>query len=827
MSVTHPVLPVAEPTTTETPPRKKANTNSHEAAEVDNQLNDSQATQPYEDEDGEQAGGLAAELDETIDYDPLSIKPDPEADISSIGPTSPAPEPGPPVLPLAEEPLSGLPVTSQLDVSSNSLFTTTTTHAWTQASVLFSKAATTSDDKAELLSLRLFDHDHLAEAARTQGEVHFQFSNHHEDELLFQAHQADVVIPCPGREKSHAFFFCLRTGEEIYATADDILSEQDIYNHWRLVEEADYEEITAFVGFDCFKATHVSQADSDNVIDGTWVRKWKHTKDHGWFIKSRLCGRGFLDRQRFDVQRHSSTASRLSQRMILSIGQQMGLDFESLDVSNAFLQGLRFDQLEKCSKKLGIEINTRRRVFFRPPSNVWRHLKNNPVSKINIALHMMAEFLLLLLKPVYGLVDGPLLFQLALCLFAVEQLHATVSIFDDNFFYWSIKGEIVMMWTVHVDDILMAAKRAWAAWAHAQLQQRFGPLKRQLLPFKHIGMQYERLPNGTIFVHQSEFVKGIKQVPMSKQRKQQGTQSLTTEEIQQNRSLLASLLWATQTREDIYCDTVQLQQKQLPATVADLVAANTLLARAQKCMQMMGLHFPLMEFPCRIVSIADSSHGNKMTSYAQEAGGVFLMEDRTALLNVQHGIVDKDSERLLGGVCHRLACQSKKSKRISHSTSHAETLSAVSTLQHAQLIALRYTEVLTGCTIGMPKPLEVLMNVNNTAAFVMPIDHYTDCYDLFQLTCGLKGVPTDKTQRLAVLSIREDRISGRVRNFIHVPTNCMVMDGLTKAGTFPELMRLISSGEYRITTLAGKCVSLKCRKRQQEYTEDDLVRMHD
>ena len=150
-----------------------------------------------------------------------------------------------------------------------------------------------------------------------------------------------------------------------------------MYEHWPLVEEADYEEITAFVGFDCFQCTHINQAESNNIVDGTWVRKWKKV-GNSWIIKSRLCGRGFLDHQRFDIQRHSSTASRLSQRMILSIGQQLGFEFESLDVSNAFLQGLRFDQLEASSKKLGIEINTKRRVYFRPPKNVWRHLRNNP-----------------------------------------------------------------------------------------------------------------------------------------------------------------------------------------------------------------------------------------------------------------------------------------------------------------------------------------------------------------------------------------------------------------------------------------------------------------
>ena len=133
------------------------------------------------------------------------------------------------------------------------------------------------------------------------------------------------MIPYPGKQ-SEAYFLCLRAGEKVYSTAVDILTGDDIWRYWDLVDKADYEESAAFVGFDVFRSVHYTQADSNNTIDGTWVRTWKFTKERGWFVKSRLSGRGFLDAQRFDIQRNSSTASRLSQRMIISIGQQLGFN---------------------------------------------------------------------------------------------------------------------------------------------------------------------------------------------------------------------------------------------------------------------------------------------------------------------------------------------------------------------------------------------------------------------------------------------------------------------------------------------------------------------
>ena len=80
----------------------------------------------------------------------------------------------------------------------------------------------------------------------------------------------------------------------------------------------------------------------------------------------------------------------------------------------------------------------------------------------------------------------------------------------------------------------------------------------------------------------------IKPVHLDKARQQQTNSPLTTDELRCSRSLLASLLWATQTREDIFCEVVHLQLRQLTATIADLVAANALLLRAQKHVEMMG-----------------------------------------------------------------------------------------------------------------------------------------------------------------------------------------------------------------------------------------------
>ena len=62
-------------------------------------------------------------------------------------------------------------------------------------------------------------------------------------------------------------------------------------------------------------------------------------------------------------------------------------------------------------------------------------------------------------------------------------------------------------------------------------------------------------------------------------------------------------------------------------------------------------------------------------------------------------------------------------------------------------------------------------------------------------TC-LKGVPQDRHQRLYVLSLRENRVNGRLRKCFLIPTEIMGADALTKKMISRQLMNLLTSG-YR------------------------------
>ena len=151
---------------------------------------------------------------------------------------------------------------------------------------------------------------------------------------------------------------------------------------------------------------------------------------------------------------------------------------ESWDIGNAFLQGLSFKELQDQAKSLGIETQTERKIYLSPPDNVWRHFRTNPKSNINIQRSMYAWFVLELLKCIYGLVDAPLMFQLALIHYIKAILKGSVSVYDENFVFWNdAQGNLLMVFTIHVDDIFAAYRPEIGEWAHAMLEKRFGKLK--------------------------------------------------------------------------------------------------------------------------------------------------------------------------------------------------------------------------------------------------------------------------------------------------------------------------------------------------------------
>ena len=91
-----------------------------------------------------------------------------------------------------------------------------------------------------------------------------------------------------------------------------------------------------------------------------------------------------------------------------------------------------------------------------------------------------------------------------------------------------------------------------------------------------------------------------------------------------------------------------------------------------------------------------------------------------------------------------------------------------------------------------------LIKMQELNCTIIPTDHCTDCNDLFELVCSGKALPQDRMQRVYVMSIREDRVLRRIRNFVKLPTEIMLADGLTKVKKCEVLMDYLTFGWWII-----------------------------
>ena len=157
------------------------------------------------------------------------------------------------------------------------------------------------------------------------------------------------------------------------------LSWQDMHKHEETIYEADRAELKSFIDNQAFTPRLVStigEHEWRRPIDTIWIRRWKPMSDGKRICKSRLCARGCFDSQKHLVGRTSSTATRLSQKLLMSrCANNPAWTCESWDVTTAFLQGISFDDIPKFARALKMDIPlVDRIVYLTVPGNVWYHL---------------------------------------------------------------------------------------------------------------------------------------------------------------------------------------------------------------------------------------------------------------------------------------------------------------------------------------------------------------------------------------------------------------------------------------------------------------------
>ena len=618
--------------------------------------------------------------------------------------------------------------------------------------------------------------------------------------------------------RSPGWFADLHVGS-IFRVDDttDNIDESQVAAIWPMVDEADEKEVGQFVNESAFRAVRRDSLGTDcAIIDAIWVRKWKKTPK-GRIVKSRLCARGCHDPWKHELSSRSSTATRLSQRMILtSASNSRTKHLESWDIAGAFLKGLTYERLWRELKELGMQC-VERMIAIIPPRNVWRHLRKLS-KKFNIPEEDIPAYVLLCLKPVYGLSEAPLAWQLYLHKY-LKELGGVQSHFDECYWFWphAQPGR----WphssiSTHVDDLAVEGARRWLDDTFAKMLAKFGKLSRQTLPFSHCGCRYSAIVDG-IKVDQCEYVAMLKLIPIVKD--DSDDRDLTASETTLLRSAIGALMWTSLTRPDLLAELSTLQSAMNKAKVKHLKDANELVQRAKRDKEAAILYRNLECSSYRIVCVHDASAASSTKNYAQEGVIVVLMADYLDVDDNHIVASDEFARTRLSGKAQLLHMQSNKAKRVSYSTSHGETLAAINGLECATLVSTRLAEI----TYGSKSPtIQQLLATQEHGCIYFPVDMHTDARDFWELSTGVKALPQDKSQRLYILAHREARATGRIRWVILTPTECMTADALTKTMTSECLMEWLTTGVIKFWN-TGHPLELKRLPPTTQVSEDDLL----
>lgn len=306
-------------------------------------------------------------------------------------------------------------------------------------------------------------------------------------------------------------------------------------------------EIETWRKFDVF--TEVDRRDFANhdVISCKWVESEKSGHDQSTIYKSRLCVRGFEEKD--PPKGDSPTAGKNILRMFLALAGAHGWKVEMMDVRAAFLQS---DKLTRT-------------VLVKPPKEFRRD--SHTVWKLN--------------KPVYGLIDA------ARCWYktvkrVLEGLGCTALKLDKSIYIYHHNNKFAGFLIIHVDDFLVGGDETFKTAVINQLVRKFQIRCREQDEFKYIGWSISQDQSG-IHIDQNSYKDTIVPITMSTSRQNQTDHQLNDVETKQYQKLLGQLQWITsQSRPDMRFKVLECSIKANKPTVAEVLNINRVVKKLKK-----------------------------------------------------------------------------------------------------------------------------------------------------------------------------------------------------------------------------------------------------
>ena len=393
-------------------------------------------------------------------------------------------------------------------------------------------------------------------------------------------------------------------------------------------------------------------------------------------------------------------------------------------------------------------------------------------------------------KGAYGLIDAPYQWYQAISE-ALINLGFTQNPFDPCQFVLRHHetGFLEGILGLHVDDGICGGSEYFARKID-QLEKKYPFGSKKIKQFTFTGIEMDQLPNGTITMRQSNYVRAIEPIKIPLERRQQPDSKVSEEERQALRGLIGSLQYAAvHTRPDLASRLSMLQSAINSATISTLTSANQALHEAKKFHDTTIQIQPIPVEDFRFLAFSDASFASKGNP-SSHTGSMIMGTHRLISENVSCPVSP-------------LSWGCKKIQRVVTSTLAAETVSLNSVLDHLSWMRLCWAWMLDAKTnwkqpnTTLKQLPETFATATHNAQSLPDSVAATDCKSLFDLVTrtATPNCAEHRTQ-LNALAIKDMLAEGVQLRWVH--SGAQVADCLTKIMETTFLRETLKLGRYRL-----------------------------
>ena len=554
------------------------------------------------------------------------------------------------------------------------------------------------------------------------------------------------------------------TRKAVIDRSDDLLTQEELVQHAEAVTQATIDELKTWQGFRCFERRRRSV--SPCVIDAKWVYKFKIIKGERR-IRARLCLRGFKETGADSETNYSATASRFSQRLLVSECVLRQWCLASADVPKAFLQGVSYAELAQETQ--------------RPMRDVSFELSGEGLACLRL-LPGYEDFcarteVLHCLKPGTGCRDAPKCFSLKLRQ-ATSTFGFKQSSVDGELELLFKEGVLLMLILKHVDDLKMAGPKKLIAEFVEHLSKVFGKMDIDWHEFTFCGVRHSQAKDGSVSLDQAKFLAACRQI-MQPAALTGGPTAVLPESARRHfLSLLMTVAYSLLTRPDAAVFITALQRESHRAQVVHVKRLNQLLAWMQANPR--KITYPVMEYPDCLLQISDSSYKAKSETGLSVRGMVSL--------RISKGCV---AQGMQPAPCHLLDYASKQQRHVTRSTFSSELFAATDAVDVGLLNIITLHELKVG-VISAEQAKDIIEGkVSATTELGLVIDARSVSSATVAPTVK---VPAEPSLLLHVNWLRQLLMRKRLGSLWWSDTRSMVADALTKGAVSRELIIAVMSG---------------------------------